>query len=231
VGDDRIELDLFVAGSQRARVDGLEVRGCDRFGPGYAHDHPQLEKWIPKDRVLTHLHGSLAPTDDLVVRWVEFRSHRDSFYSAGALDKFRLLSLRMTLFVLALGVLIAIVRQAEDPSGSMRRRFAAALVAPVVIGAVLGAIGLVLPSGDAMYDTGTRFRTMRQRRLARVLYDDGHRSVDALHRGFVEAGLEPFDGPGGFTIERGGDGLLYFYGYEADGSIRIESIGRASGPK
>ena len=87
------------------------------------------------------------------------------------------------------------------------------------------------PVVDAMYDTGKRFRTMRQRRLARVLYDEGHRSVDALHRGFVEAGMEPFDGPGGFTIERGGDGLLYFYGYEADGSIRIESIGRASGPK
>ena len=96
VGNESVEVDLFVLGAGRAGAKGFEVTECrpvDRTPPDgflwqnrgdFQLGHPSLRAWSPQADVVTRLHGVLdaaAMKQDAVLKWEPYQTTRTRFYS------------------------------------------------------------------------------------------------------------------------------------------------------
>ena len=100
VGNDQLDVDLFVFGSERAAMDGFRVVECRRtqFSPEPSGEvsywyvspgilpiaHTGLRVTVPESSVVTRLQGTLSGSQmrrDAVIGWREFKEIRDVRYS------------------------------------------------------------------------------------------------------------------------------------------------------
>lgn len=100
VGNDRLEVDLFVFGSGQAAADGFQVKACrqTQFSPVPSGEishwyvspgilpiaHTGLRVTVPESSVVTRLQGTLSGAQmrrDAVIGWREFKEIRDVRYS------------------------------------------------------------------------------------------------------------------------------------------------------
>lgn len=160
VGNGPLEVDLFVFGPERAKVDGFTVLECrpveypptkpaavERWRPDPAvlpMAHPGLREAAPTAALVTRLSGKLSPgqmRQDAVIRWDGFGEARDIRYSTrGAL----MTALNWTgsafcLFVLGV-VIVSRVRGVEPNTYSR-----ATMLAGCVVIVITGIVYFILP--------------------------------------------------------------------------------------
>jgi hypothetical protein len=183
VGNGPLEVDLFVFGPERAKVDGFKVLECrpvqypptkptaaERWRPDpgvLPMAHPGLREAAPTAMLVTRLSGKLSPEQmrqDTVIRWDGFAGARDVRYSTRGALMTALNWSGSAFCVFVLGVAIVSRVRGVEPATCARATMFAAGVAAVITGIIylsLPVVSVKLEKGYRRFDAMNQFRAVR----------------------------------------------------------------------